>query len=151
MTLLIASRIVLRQFKKIKKNFFLKNKRLGSELMHFQTGDSVVSDEDIHDFIDDKTSFSSKLTNPQYFDYSESVLKFSKHMYFQSFYQIIFSSEEGYKWYYDFKANKGSFEGNLFRIEWIIPELNLPFTIELRGKKFKLRKKDKIIKKISQR
>ena len=136
MTLLIASRIVLRQFKKIKKNFFLKNKRLGSELMHFQTGDSVVSSEDFQDFIDDKTIFSSKLTNSQYFDYSESVLKFSMHMYFQCFYQIIFSNEEGYKWYYDFKANKGSFEGNLFLIEWIIPDIDLPFTIELWEKKF---------------
>ena len=125
--------------------YFAKTERLCNDLIHFITGDSVVSDEDINDYADDLSLFLTKLTDLQYFYYYESVFKFSKSMFFQYFYKIMLSNMKDDYRHYEFKVIGGHLETDIYQIEWIIPEIELPFTIELSGFKFKLRKTDIIV------
>ena len=125
--------------------YFAKTEHDCNGLIHFITGDSVVSEEYIDHYIGDLSSFSTKLTNCQYFYYYESVFKFSKPMFFQYLYKIMLSNMKDYYRQYKFEVIGGHWETDIYQIEWIIPEIELPFTIELSGCKFKMIKTDIIV------
>ena len=127
--------------------YFAEVERVCNDLIHFRIGDSVVPDEYINSYIDDLPSFLTKLTDYQYFYYYESVFKFSKPMFFQYFYKVMFSNMKDDYRYYEFEVIGGHWEADMYLIEWIIPEIELPLTIELSGYKFKLSKTDRIVEK----
>ena len=124
---------------------FTEVERICNDLIHFRTGDSVVSDEYINSYIYGLSLFSTKLTDYQYFYYYESVFKFSKSMFFQYFYKVMFSNMKDDYRYYEFEVIGGHWEADMYLIEWIIPDIELPLTIELSGYKFKLNKTDRIV------
>ena len=49
--------------------------------------------------------------------------------------------------YYEFEVIGGYWETDIYKIEWTIPQIKLPFTIELSGYTFKLSKTDRILDK----
>ena len=57
---------------------------------------------------------------------------------------MLSNMKEDYR-HYEFKVIGGHWETDIYQIEWIIPEIELPFTIELSGCKFKMIKTDIIV------